>query len=152
MSKGVPQDVVEAVVEVDFDNVADCEKRITALNRVKGSKEFVPLAVAFKRVVNISRDHSVRDVSPSLFQEDAERELHTRYRKVRERVDDLLRTGDYRKALAELTHLKKPVDQFFDSVLVMDKEERIRNNRLALLGQIADLFSRIADFSRIATE
>jgi glycyl-tRNA synthetase beta chain len=152
ISKGFPQDVVEAVVEVDFDNVADCEKRITALNRVKGSKEFVPLAVAFKRVVNISRDHSVRDVSPSLFQEDAERELHTRYLEVRERGDDLLRTGDYRKALARLTHLKKPVDQFFDGVLVMDKEERIRNNRLALLGQIADLFSRIADFSRIATE
>jgi glycyl-tRNA synthetase beta chain len=152
VSRGFPQDVVEAVVEVDFDDVADCEKRITALNRVKGSKEFVPLAVAFKRVVNISRDHSVRDVSPSLFQEDAERELHTKYLEVRERVDDLLRTGDYRKALARLTHLKKPVDQFFDEVLVMDKEERIRNNRLALLGQIADLFSRIADFSRIATE
>jgi glycyl-tRNA synthetase beta chain len=59
---------------------------------------------------------------------------------------------EYRKALAELTQLKKPVDQFFDSVLVMEEDKKVRENRLALLGRIADLFSHIADFSRIVTD
>jgi glycyl-tRNA synthetase beta chain len=152
VTKGISQDAVEAVVGTDFDDVADCQERIEALIEVKKAKEFGPLAVAFKRVVNISGDYPLRDVTSSLFQEDAEKELDRSFLKVSERVDTLLRAKDYRQALIELTQLKGPVDRFFDNVLVMDKNERIRNNRLALLGRITDVFSRIADFSKISTE
>jgi len=152
ISKGFPHDAVEAVLGVGFDDVMDCQDRIVALAEVKERKEFAPLAVAFKRVVNISRECLLREVTPSLFREDTERRLHSAFLEVRERLDKLLIGKDYREALAELTRLKDPVDQFFDSVLVMDKNRRIRDNRLALLGRIAALFCRIADFSKISTE
>jgi glycyl-tRNA synthetase beta chain len=152
ISKGTPHDAVEAVLGVDFDDVADCQERIAALVEVRKAKEFLPLAVAFKRVVNISRDHTFREIIPSLFREDAEKRLYGSFLEISERVGHLLRARDYRQALVELTHLKEPVDRFFDHVLVMEKDRKIRDNRLALLGLIADLFSQIADFSKISTE
>ncbi len=152
ISKGTPHDAVEAVLGVDFDDVADCQERIAALVEVRKAKEFLPLAVAFKRVVNISRDHTFREIIPSLFREDAEKRLYGSFLEISERVGHLLRARDYRQALVELTQLKEPVDRFFDHVLVMEKDRKIRDNRLALLGLIADLFSQIADFSKISTE
>ncbi len=137
---------------VVFDDVVDCQDRIAALTSVKERMEFAPLAAAFKRVVNISRAHPLRKVDSSLFREDAERGLHGTFLEVGARLDNLLRGKDYQQALAVLIQLKEPVDRFFDSVLVMDKDKKIRDNRLALLGQIADLFSQIADFSKIVTE
>ncbi len=152
VSKGTPADVVEAVLEVGFDDVVDCHDRILALTAIKGSKEFAPLAVAFKRVVNISRDAPRREVAPSLFREGAEEKLHQAFLEVRERLDGLLNEKDYQGAMREMRQLKEPVDNFFDRVLVMDEDRKLKDNRLALLGQIADLFSRIADFSKIVTE
>jgi glycyl-tRNA synthetase beta chain len=152
ISRNNPQDVVEAALEAEFDDVADSHDRIAALVEIKGTKEFIPLAAAFKRVVNITKDHAGREVAASLCHEKAEIALHEKILEVTEKVDELLTARDYRGALGLLTKLKKPVDSFFDQVLVMDKDERIRRNRLALLGRIVDLFSRIADFSKIETE
>ncbi len=70
----------------------------------------------------------------------------------KKRLDKLLKEKEYQKALTEMTQLKAPVDRFFDKVLVMDKDRKLKDNRLALLGQAADLFSSIADFSKIVTE
>lgn len=152
ISKGFPHDAVEAVLEVGFDDIVDCQDRIVALAEVKERKGFSPLAVAFKRVVNISREYRFREVVPSRFREDEEKMLHKAFLEVGGRLDNLLRERDYRQSLTELRQLKEPVDRFFDRVLVMDKDKTTRENRLALLGQIADLFSKIADFSKIVTE
>jgi glycyl-tRNA synthetase beta chain len=151
ISKGVLQDTVEAVVGVGFDDVTDCQERIAALTALRQREGFSPLATAFKRVVNISRDSHSREVDPALFREDAEKELNTGFLGVEKRVDRLFRTRRYQDVLVELGQLKEPVDRFFDRVLVMDPDKDVRNNRLALLGRIADLFSKIADFSKIST-
>ena len=55
-------------------------------------------------------------------------------------------------ALIQLARLRKPVDAFFDTVLVMAKDEKVKFNRLSLLKEISDLFHRIADFSKIVTD
>ena len=135
-----------------MDEVVSTHDRIAALLEAKGQKDFADLAVAFKRVVNISRGHDVRSVDPALFTDEAEESLHRAFVTLADRLDDLLKGQEYRQVLAELTRLKDPVDRFFDRVLVMDENSGIRTNRLALLGQIADLFARVADFSRLATE
>ncbi len=152
ITRGIPHDVLEAVLEVGFDDVVDCHSRIGALAAAKERKEFAALVVAFKRVVNISRGSPRGEVVSSLFKEDAEERLHKAFLAVKGRLDNYLEAKDYQQALVELTTLKEPVDRFFDNVLVMDKETKIKENRLNLLGQIADLFSRIADFSKIVTE
>ena len=65
-------------------------------------------------------------------------------------MDANLATHNYVKALQILSELKGPVDSFFDAVLVMDKDEAVRDNRLAMLGRINDTFTRIADFRQLA--
>lgn len=152
ISQGFPQDGIEAVLSTEFDDVVDCQDRVRALTAMKKKKEFAPLAVAFKRVVNISRESPSREVRPSLFSEDAEEKLYATFVEVRDKLNRLLGSRDYPKVLAGLTEMKEPVDAFFDQVLVMDKNPEIRGNRLALLHKIADLFSQVADFSRIMTE
>ena len=61
----------------------------------------------------------------------------------------MLFRSDYESSLLEMTQMKKPIDEFFDKVMVMVEDEAIRNNRLALLNEIGQLFLKIADFSKL---
>ena len=92
-----------------------------------------------------------KPVEESLFQHDSESALYSDYKKVQNKVSDSLDKGDLEQALHEIASLRDSVDAFFDSVLVMAKEKKIRSNRLSLLKHIADLFETIADFSKIST-
>lgn len=86
----------------------------------------------------------------SLFQMGAEVDLHAAWISVSKKVGVLTADRDYLAALSEIAALKGPVDAFFDKVMVMAEEERIKNNRLALLTGIARMFGAIADFGRIS--
>jgi glycyl-tRNA synthetase beta chain len=68
---------------------------------------------------------------------------------IKDRVTDKTAKLDFRGALADIASLRKHVDAFFDTVMVMDKDAEVKNNRLALLAGITGLFSQIADFSRL---
>jgi len=104
--------------------------------------------VAFKRVVNIIKDEPSEkvEVNSELFQEPQEKALWEAFKSARDRVKALAEKGEYSEALETLAELKPTIDAFFDSVLVMAKDEAIRRNRLALLRSIKDLFEEIADF------
>jgi glycyl-tRNA synthetase beta chain len=78
-----------------------------------------------------------------------ERNLYQSFLKAKEKIDSLLNKRDYPSALLEMTRMKKPIDEFFEGVMVMVEDETIRNNRLALLNEIGKLFLQIADFSRL---
>lgn len=152
--EGFSKDVIAAVASVSADNVPDLWNRVQALQDLKTAPDFEPLAVAFKRVVNIikkAKAFKAKPVEESLFQHDSESVLYADYKKVKKKVSDSLGKGDLEKALHEIASLRDTVDAFFDGVLVMAKEKKIRGNRLSLLKQIADLFETIADFSKIST-
>jgi glycyl-tRNA synthetase beta chain len=151
---GFSKDVIASVVSVSGDNVPDLWNRAKALQDLKTAPDFEPLAVAFKRVVNIikkAKAFKAKPVNNSLFEHDSESELFSAYEDVKNRVADNLVKGEFGQALHEIASLRDTVDAFFDGVLVMAKNTKIRNNRLALLRHIADLFETIADFSKIST-
>ena len=151
---GFSKDVVASVVSVSGDNVPDLWNRAKALQDLKTAPDFEPLAVAFKRVVNIikkAKAFKAKPVNNSLFEHDSESELFSAYEDVKNRVADNLVKGEFGQALHEIASLRDTVDAFFDGVLVMAKNTKIRNNRLALLKHIADLFETMADFSKIST-
>ena len=151
MLGGLPTDCVEAALAAGSDNVPDARARAEAVARLRTRADFEPLATAFKRVANILKGEAVAaEPNPDRFVEDNERELWGSFRDIEERVDDHLAGGDYNGALQVLSELKAPVDKFFDSVLVMDEDEQVKNNRLALLGRINATFTRIADFRQLA--
>ncbi|MFA6009116.1 MAG: glycine--tRNA ligase subunit beta [Desulfobacteraceae bacterium] len=152
--EGFSKDVTASVTSVSIDNVPDVKRRVAALESLKKQDGFEPLAVAFKRVVNIIKKTDVAAslvVDKALFEKPCENALFDAVNTVKEKVSVNLDSADFDKALAQIATLRGPVDTFFDDVMVMADDEKIRNNRLALLSLIASLFADIADFSKITT-
>lgn len=147
----LPADCVDAALAVGFHDPHDARARAEAVARLRARADFEPLAVAFKRVANILKGQpSPGDPAPDLLREEQERALWSAFQEIHGRVEGRLESRDYHGALQILTELGAPVDQFFDAVLVMDDDARVRQNRLALLGRINDTFNRIADFRQLA--
>jgi glycyl-tRNA synthetase beta chain len=150
LDKGYPFDVIDAVITTTFDELIDVQHRIDALRTAKEWKDFESIVVGFKRAMNILKGStSVRESNPSLFSEPVEKNLYQSFLKVKEKIASLLNKREYEDILLEMTQMKKPIDEFFDGVMVMVEDEAIRNNRLALLDEIGKLFLRIADFSKL---
>lgn len=143
-------DAVDAAIAAAFDDLVDVRARITALAEFKSRPDFAPLSVAFKRVGNIIKEGVDVPVDPSLFQDEAESALHEATHSVKSSAELLISSGAWLGALTEIATLGGPVDRFFDKVMVMAEDQRVRTNRLALLTAIARLFGKIADFSRLA--
>ncbi len=150
MADRFPSDAVEAVVSVSFDDLVEAAAKISALAEFRNREDFGALAVAFKRVCNIVKDGVESAVSPEFFQDPAEGELYEALTQVSGRVEGALSGADYLAALTEIATLKPAVDLFFEKVMVMAEQERVRENRLALLTAISRLFARLADFSRLS--
>ncbi len=131
--------------------VADLKRRLAAVAGLRGSEDFEALSVAFKRVRNILSDEKLPAVSPDAFAEEAERELWSSFKAVEPRASALIAAGQYEEALRVLSRLRPQVDTFFDKVLVMAPDRRLKENRLALLYALQALFTRVADLSEIMT-
>jgi glycyl-tRNA synthetase beta chain len=150
LDKEYPFDVTDAVLSISFDELLDVQGRMDALKRAKEWKDFESIVIAFKRAMNILKGSPPqREINPSLFAESAEKNLYQSFLKAKERIGTHLNQRDYPSTLLEMTQMKKPIDEFFEGVMVMVEEEAIRNNRLALLDEIGKVFLRIADFSKL---
>jgi glycyl-tRNA synthetase beta chain len=152
ISLGHPYDVVNAVLDAGDSDLAKSFKKIEAMEAFKSHKDFAPLAIAFKRVGNIIKGAASGSVDPGRFDCDEEKRLFDAYLRIKDQVSGYINKDDYRSALTELALMRTPVDDFFENVLVMSKDETIKLNRLSLLKEISDLFHKIADFSKIVTE
>ncbi|OGP54300.1 MAG: glycine--tRNA ligase subunit beta [Deltaproteobacteria bacterium RBG_13_52_11] len=152
VAQGYPVDLVEAVLAVQCDDLVDARARVEAVARFRGRPEFEPVAVAFKRVANILKgvDHKGR-IDTACFEAPEEQALHGQYQEIEGKFSASIKRGDYEGALAELAKLRPPVDALFEHCMVMAEDKKVRANRLALLGEIAGLFSQIIDFSRLGT-
>ncbi len=149
VTRGFAPDEVEAVLgarEPDaLDDPQECLQRVRALHRVRleATEDFDHLAVAFKRARNILAGQPPSVVDRALLGEDAERELHEAVGRL-SGID-----GGYEARLRSLAGLRGPVDRFFDDVMVMAEDPKVRANRLGLLSQALSLFYRIADISKL---
>ncbi|MDH3974012.1 MAG: glycine--tRNA ligase subunit beta [Deltaproteobacteria bacterium] len=149
---GYSHDVVDAVLSRGFDDILDTVEIVKALAHLKELPDFEPLAVAFKRVVNITKDFESIGVDPTLFEGDAEEKLHSACHSIAGDVMDLADKGKYKEALLKASQIRPVVDSFFDAILVMVDDVNVKNNRLSLLKEVSGLFMRFADFSKIVTE
>jgi glycyl-tRNA synthetase beta chain len=150
-------DEVNAVFRAGVDDLVDAHKRLVALKAIRKSKNFEPLAVSFKRIRNILEKSNYkkeegRAIQTELFESGAERELFSAVRAAASKVQAQKRAGKYQEALEVVAGLRKAVDDFFESVMVMAENEVVRQNRLALLAEILREFTTIADFSELGGE
>jgi glycyl-tRNA synthetase beta chain len=155
---GLAYDVVNAVLAADADDVMDAVARAKAVTGVRSSADFAPISIAFKRMKNILRQAHEAGKRPASsldmngLQEDAEKQLAALVPGTSKKVEALRASRNYEQALLEISRLRPAVDLFFDKVMVMVEDERLRGNRLALLQTLVNEFSTIADFSEIVTE
>ncbi len=151
---GFSKDTIAAVLSVSCDNIPETWSRVRALEKLKAKPDFEPLAAAFKRVVNIIKKADAfkpGDVDQKLFLHESESALLGAYEFVQQRVEDDLEKGFFDQALVKIASLRDTVDDFFEGVMVLAEDEEVRRNRLSLLGHIAVLFGKIADFSKLST-
>lgn len=152
LDQGILPDVFDAVSALSPSRPLDFDKRIKAVTVFRGLAEAESLAAANKRVGNILKKSSADSssvVNENLFSEDAEKNLYDALSVLSQTVEPLFVSGDYEAALSQLSSLRDPVDAFFDSVMVMADDEAIKNNRIALLSAMNQLFLRAADLSRL---
>lgn len=148
--QGITTDVFDAVIALTPPQPYDIACRIAAVNQFKQLEAAESLAAANKRIANILKklkgEHPTA-VDSSLFVEPAEQQLAEQLEAVTQKVAPLLADSLYTQALTELAALRDVVDTFFDDVMVMADDEALKNNRIALLGQLQGLFIQVADLS-----
>ena len=130
----------------------DFDKRVRAVMTFRNLKEADGLTAANKRIRNILKQAGVADrgqVSEELLQESAEKNLANKIKTLSAEISPLFDQGDYTTAMKKLAALRPEVDDFFENVMVMVDIETIRDNRLALLNSLSQLFLRVADLSRL---
>jgi glycyl-tRNA synthetase beta chain len=156
--RGYAYDVVKAVLGADAEDVVDALQRAEAVKQVLHMPEFQAIGAACKRMRNILRQGEEKGITPAatfecLADSAAEEKNLAAYVEVNgPKVEALRKKKDYGDALTLLSTARELVDAFFDKVMVMVEDERLRANRLALLRTLLKEFSTIADFSEIVTE
>ncbi|MBC7266488.1 MAG: glycine--tRNA ligase subunit beta [Coriobacteriia bacterium] len=149
--RGYAYDTVDAVLACESDDLAEVAARCAALQdaREADPELFEDLAIAFRRAANLADASLGESVSLDLMGSE-ERALAEALERADASVQDLLAKGRHDDVIAQLAALRPHIDAFFESVLVMDEDVRLRENRLRLLNRFVRVFSRFADIGRIA--
>ncbi|WP_119344782.1 glycine--tRNA ligase subunit beta [Facilibium subflavum] len=146
--------IFESVLAVSHENVVDFDLRIQAVLAFLNSPVAEDLSQSNKRVSNIltknQADAKVLTVDVDLFQQDEELALFHDLEKVNKTCQQMLKQQAYTEVLEKLTKLDKPINAFFDHVMVMTEDEKIRNNRLALLQKLHTTFKQVADIAKLS--
>ncbi len=146
---GMPYDVVDAVLAAGFEFLSDTLKRCEALAEMKKEDYSKNLSITFKRAAHIVKGHDSAEVDERLLEDEVEKKLLDAVKGCEAKVAPLLERDDYPAALIEIAKIRNDVDNFFDGVMVMTDDAKIRNNRLGLLRRVTKLFEKLADFSKL---
>jgi glycyl-tRNA synthetase beta chain len=151
-AKGFRYDLVNAALGAGVDNIYFAYLRLKALDSLQRSPHFEPMILMAKRVNNILRGLPPYRFNSDLLVEKEERELFSTFSIVRDNIKEFVAVGDFAKAQNMAFKLRTPLGQFFDRVLVMAEDKKLRQNRLALLQGIARLLLAVADYSQVVVE
>ena len=146
---GIRYDVIEAVLSSEINDISDMHTRAVELNNWLSTEGLVEMLTAFNRVSTLAQKATLSDVKEDLLKEEAEIKLYHGFKEIKVKVEELLKDKKYSEALDAFASLRPLVDNMFDNVMVMDKDESIKENRLALLKQIYDTMLSICDLSKI---
>ncbi len=151
LSEELPFDSIDSVLSAPWYGISDATQRIRAIEKFKAHPACNDLVIAFKRVSNILKktEPKAGEPNPTLFVEDEERALYEISLEVAPVVAEHSLAGDYSALLESLASIKERIDAFFDTVMVMAEDESVKANRLALLQQVRNLYSKIADLSKL---
>lgn len=150
--QGIATEVIQSVAALEIDHLVDFHSRVHAVGEFSALPQAESLSAANKRCANILRQagsNSAATIDTEHLRENAEIALHQAISQARTDLQALLEQRDYTSALNRLAHLEPQVNQFFDNVMVMAEDKELRNNRLALVKSLRQLFLSIADIGQL---
>ncbi|MCP3675353.1 MAG: glycine--tRNA ligase subunit beta [Gammaproteobacteria bacterium] len=151
LDQGIHNTVIQSVQALTLSTPLDIAARIHAVQTFNDMQEAKSLAESNKRVANIlnksAANYNIESVDKSVLSETAEQALFDKIEEIKPKVGSLCQQQQYSEAFLLLVVLKPAIDNFFDTVMVMTDDEKLRQNRLALLNQLRNLFIIIADIS-----
>ena len=129
----------------------DAYLKIEAIDafRKKNEELFSNLLLVFKRVKNMIKSAKEVNLDESLLKEEAEKSLYNIYKEKLNEVNKLMEKREYEKTFALLASLYEPLDKFFKDIMVNVDDEKIKNNRIALLSSVDKIFKNMLDFSSL---
>jgi len=149
-SSGYEQDLIKSVIPLSsVQPLKLIAKRLEAIQELRKDEVFQDFLLAIKRVNNITPKTPLPPVNTGLFTQEEEKQLYVSFTALRNECMPLLESEKFSEGLSVLLQITPHINTFFDKVMVMDKQEEIRTNRLALLKGIWETLSLIADFSKI---
>jgi len=151
LGQDLPFDSIDSVLSTDWYDLPDAVKRINAIEAFKAHPACANLVVAFKRVSNILKGFTANEAGPdpALFTDEQEKALYEVSREVAPAIAGHWKKGEYGLVFETLASIKDSIDAFFDDVMVMCEDPAVKNNRLALLWSVRELYFKIADLSRL---
>ena len=149
--KGFDSDIINAVVSTEETNLYRAFLKIKSVQNLKENPDFEDIMIVFKRVGRIIPEKFEETFSESLLEEKEEKDLYKELKKIEKSFEQNVKEKKYQEALGELLKLKPFIDKFFDNVMVMVEDKKLRENRLSLMKIINRMFLKIADFTKITT-
>ncbi len=142
-------DAIRGVLAMGLSDINVSLAKIISIDKFRSLSEnrFAELLTVFKRISNIIKNTTTYNIDESLLTEQAEKELYRIYKEKSDTVKSLIEKKEYESAFAELADLYQPIDVFFKDVMVMADDEKIKNNRIALLASVDLLFKNMLNFS-----
>ena len=149
LEKGMSHDVIDAVLAIPNNNINEIVAKIKYLQEFKKSHYFDDFMVVFNRSNNLSKKWASADVEEKFLVDASEISLYEAFSGEKDRIKNLIATGEYEQGLATIAKLRPNIDEFFEAVMVMVEDENLKAARLSLLKAIANLCLQLADFNKI---
>lgn len=148
--EGFPTALAEAVVSGIINDPADLYRKSKAVQNAWETKKIEPVLQSMIRIGNILKNAEINEsIQESLLSEEAEKKLWQSWQMIRKEMEAAISVFDYDGALTALSQLAEPINNFFDQVMVMVEDEKVKTNRLALLADIHQMGSLLADFAKL---
>ncbi len=149
--KGYSADLIQSILPMSTSiRLPEILERLAAVEEFKKTREYNDFLAAVKRMNNIIPKTAVPKLKAELLSEEAEKDLREKFAAVSTDLEKLLKEGRFHDAIGLLATLTGPINTFFEKVLVMDKREEIKLNRLSLLNEIWRNVAMVADFSKLS--
>ncbi len=149
--EGIKYDIINAVIDKRIiDSIKAIFKKAKVFNDLYAADAFKNVVLIYNRLNNILKKFEVKEApNPELFNTEFEVKLFREWNDKRVILEEYVNNKEYKKAIDLISNIKHMIDEFFDNVLVMDKDERIKENRLRLLNYLREDINKLGDFSKI---
>lgn len=146
---GASYDVVNCVLDGDWNNIYETVSKAQALMEFKNNPQYNELITAFTRAGNLAKNATTIDVNEKYFNDKSEEILWNKFQEMSEDTLPLWELHKYTEILERFSSIRPYIDEFFEKVMVMDKDENVKNNRLALLKAIVSYLDSFGDLSKL---